>query len=219
MSESSHDKSHDQNPALSSEERLRRADIVREKAGVSLGEARDALEACGYDVLDALVALERRGAAAPGQTASCSTAQTPPADDVLAMSAAQSTYEDQTKKVRFEEGLARVTAWLRRALRKLVDVSFVASRRGRKVASIPLLLFIVLLVVFFWVTLPLLVIGLFCEFRYRLEGVGAVTIDVNEWSERASDGVDALKKDVMDARDEKRSATSEKGDEKEGPKK
>jgi NACalpha-BTF3-like transcription factor len=40
-------------------ENLEKVELVREKCNVSYEEARDALEACDYDVLDAIVMLER----------------------------------------------------------------------------------------------------------------------------------------------------------------
>lgn len=186
---------------LSAEERLHRVEVVRAKAHVSFEEARDALEASGYDMLDALVALERQGKAA-GQTASYSTADTRPADDAVQMSQAQSDYENKTKHLNFERGFSRCMDALKRVLRKSIDVSFVVSRRGRQLASVPLLVFILLAIVFFWVIVPLVIVGLFFEFRYRLEGVGAVTVDVNRWSEKASEGAEALKRDVMDTHDD-----------------
>ena len=42
-------------------ELLEKVEKIREKAGVSYEEAKAALEACGEDVLDALVYLENQG--------------------------------------------------------------------------------------------------------------------------------------------------------------
>ena len=42
-------------------ENLEKVELVREKCGVSYEEAREALEATGYEVLDAIIMLEREG--------------------------------------------------------------------------------------------------------------------------------------------------------------
>lgn len=56
----------------------------------------------------------------------------------------------------------------------------------------------------FWVCVPLLVIGLFFEYKYSFEGIGEVTLDVNDIMDRASDGAAQLKQDVTGSKaDEK----------------
>ena len=176
---------------LTPEEKLRRAELVRDKTGVTL-------EASGYDALDAIVWLERRGKTAR-QTASYTTSGS--AADAQAqeeMSRAQSDFEASTKPSGFSVAFGRFMDGVKRVLRRSVEISFVVSRRGARLFSVPLLLFIILAVFAFWVVIPLIVIGLFCEFRYSFDGIGKVTVDVNEWSRKASDGVDHLKRDVMD---------------------
>lgn len=183
---------------LTPEEKLRRADLVRDKTGVTFEEARAALEASGYDALDAIVWLERRGKTAR-QTASYTTSGS--AADAQAqeeMSRAQSDFEASTKPSGFSVAFGRFMDGVKRVLRRSVEISFVVSRRGARLFSVPLLLFIILAVFAFWVVIPLIIIGLFCEFRYSFDGIGKVTVDVNEWSRKASDGVDHLKRDVMD---------------------
>ena len=183
---------------LTPEEKLRRAELVRDKTGVTFEEARAALEASGYDALDAIVWLERRGKTAR-QTASYTTSGS--AADAQAqeeMSRAQSDFEASTKPSGFSVAFGRFMDGVKRVLRRSVEISFVVSRRGARLFSVPLLLFIILAVFAFWVVIPLIVIGLFSEFRYSFDGIGKVTVDVNEWSRKASDGVDHLKRDVMD---------------------
>ncbi len=192
----------DPSSSLTPEEKLARVELVRDKTGVGFEEARSALEACGYDPLDAIVLLERQGKTAR-QTASYATSgSTAEAQAYEEMSQAQSDFESSTKPSGFTVACRRVLAWLKRALRRSVEIKFVVTRRGDVVLDVPLLLLVVLLVFAFWVLVPLLIVGLFLEFRYSFEGVGKVTVDVNEWSRKASDGVDHLKRDVMDGYDD-----------------
>lgn len=181
-----------------SEEKLRRAELVCDKTGVTFEEARDALEANGYDALDAIVWLERRGRTSRHTASFTTSGSAADAREQAEMSQAQSDFEASTKPSGFSVAFARFMDWVKRVLRRSVEISFVVSRRGSRLFSVPLLIFVVLAVFAFWVVIPLIVIGLFCEFRYSFDGIDKVTVDVNEWSRKASDGVDHLKRDVMD---------------------
>lgn len=183
---------------LSADERLARAGKVHDACGASFADAREALEACDYDVLDAVVWLERQGRVATDSAHFSTSPEGADATEAQAMSQAQDDYERSTRHVGFERALARVWGWVKRVARKGMDVSLVAERRGRKVISLPLLVFLALAVLAFWVVVPLVVLSLFFDVRYRFDGLGSVTVDVNEWSRKASDGVEHLKQDVMD---------------------
>lgn len=176
-------------------DKLEKAELIVEKTGVLFEDAKDALEANDYDVLDAIVWLERQGRTAR-QTASYTTG-TP--DDVVAaaeMSQAQSDYERATKQGKFSRVLSNAMDILRVGLKKCVDTSFVVRRHGDQILSVPVLVLLLLIVFAFWITIPLLVIGLFCDFKYRFEGIGAVTVDINEVADRVSEGIDNFKRDV-----------------------
>ena len=176
--------------------KLEKAQVVHDKTGASYEEAREALEACDYDVLDAIVWLERRGKAKT-QTASYTTTVTEEDVTTTEMSQAQSDYERATKDGGFTKALNSIFDFLKRVLRKSVDVSFVAERHGEQVLSMPVLLLVLILIFAFWIALPLLIVGLFFDFRYHFDGIGPVNI--NDVMNKASDGAEALKKDVAAA--------------------
>lgn len=175
--------------------KLEKAQIVHDKTGVSYEEAREALEACDYDVLDAIVWLERQGKTNT-RTATYTTTVTEEDITTTEMSQAQSDYERATKENGFVKGLNAVLDFVKRVLKKSVEVSFVAERKGEQVFSMPVLLLVLLLIFTFWITLPLLIVGLFFNFRYHFDGIGTVTVDINDVMNKASDGAEALKKDV-----------------------
>lgn len=182
------------------EERLDKIELVRTKTGVTFEEARAALELTGYDVLDAVVLLERQGKTASA-TARYATAGAGSAADADAqrMSQAQSDYERSTKKTSFEEGWGRFIEWVKRVLRKSIDTSLVATRRGRQIFTMPILIVILLVIFAFWIVVPLLIISLFFDFRYHFDGVGTITVDLNDLTNKASDGAEYLKRNVKDA--------------------
>ena len=67
----------------------------------------------------------------------------------------------------------------------------------------PTLVLILLAVFAFWITIPLLVIGLFFDFKYRFEGIDEVHIDVNDIMDKAADGAAHLKNDVKGSEPDK----------------
>lgn len=82
--------------------------------------------------------------------------------------------------------------------------SFVAQRRGETIISIPVLLLIVLLCVGFWIILPLMIVGLFCECRYSFRGPDLGRKDVNDAMGKASEYADDLKNSVKNGMDEEK---------------
>ncbi len=181
-------------------DKLDRVEKVRAKTGVSYTEAQEALELCNYDILDAIVWLEQHGKTA-NRTASYTTTTTVEDVTTSEMSQAQSEYERATKSGGFMRVLNRILDFIKRVLKKSVDISFVADRHDQQVFSMPTLLLVLLLIFAFWIVLPLLIVGLFFDFRYHFDGIGTVSVDINEVVGKASDGAEALKRDFMDAAD------------------
>lgn len=191
---------------MSGDEKLAKAELVREKTGASFEDARAALEASGYDVLDAIVWLEARGKVAPGGARPASyTTEAAPEDAATAeMAQAQGGYEQAARPDGFARACNRMLAWVKAVFKKSVEVTFVIERKGKRYVAIPLLLLIVLaLIPPLWLLLPVVILSLFFDVRYRFEGVGPVTVDVNRVSEKMSEGAEALKRDVMGAEAER----------------
>ena len=83
-------------------ELLEKVEKIREKTGVSYEEAKAALEACGEDVLDALVYLENQGKIKKPDV-SVYTTETEPSEEVKEAArqyekASNETFGDQVKK-------------------------------------------------------------------------------------------------------------------------
>ena len=174
-------------------DRLEKVELVREKCGVSYEEARDALEACGYDVLDAIVKLEREGKTA-AQTARYATESERRHEVSPAMQVAQKQYEKQSRKTKFGELWEAFWKQVKRFIRATLDMTFVAEREGERVVGIPVLFMI--LGIFLWgATIWLLIIGLFFGFKYHIEGANPFTVDVNDAMDKVADAAENLKRD------------------------
>lgn len=171
-------------------ENLEKVELVREKCGVSYEEAREALEACGYEVLDAIIMLEREGKAAKVE------------EPELVVEIAEALEDEERSEERSERTESKAaSAWnkfcakCKELARSGMDTTFVAERKGERIIALPVLF--VILGMFIWgATLWLLVIGLFFGFRYSLEGKGALVSDINDAMGKAADVADDIKESV-----------------------
>ncbi|MGN0368679.1 MAG: DUF4342 domain-containing protein [Wujia sp.] len=165
-------------------ENYEKVEKIREKTGVSYEDAKNALEACGYDMLDALVYLEKLGKIQSAQVNSFTTNAQDPSDSVVR---AQVAYEQSCKKKTFAECVESIFRWVGDVVKKGMEKDFVVERHGQRVMGIPIVVFILLLVFAFWITVPLLIIGLFCDCKYHFEGEHEVVQEINNLCDKASE--------------------------------
>ena len=181
-------------------DKLEKVELVREKCGVTYEDARDALEACDYDVLDAIVWLERAGKAQT-QTASFATSAEPAGTVSEEMTRAQVEYQAQSRKSKFGEMWDKFRAQVKSIIPAGLTMTFIAERDGQRVLSLPVL-FLVLGLLAWGATLWLLILGLFFNFRYHIEGASPVTIDVNDAMDKAANAAESIKSDFAKDEDE-----------------
>lgn len=137
-------------------ERFEMAERLSQKAGVSLEEARNALEQNDWDLLDALVALESQGKLNREGRDSYTTKKEPQP---------QRQAEEDLRGT-----FTKVFSYLADLIDKANKINLVVSRNGKTVLAMPLTVLILLLVFMFWWVLPLMVVGLFFGFRYSFSG-------------------------------------------------
>ena len=121
------------------QDRLELVERVREKSGVGYSDAKAALDACGDDLLDALVWLEEQGRSAT-RTARSSTGA--PADGVSSeRRAAQTAYarSAETGPQVVSGGISRLGAWVRRTWHRGLETRLVSRRGGPDFVTLPLL--------------------------------------------------------------------------------
>lgn len=164
---------------------------VRERANVSYEEARAALERSDWDMLDALIDLEKQGKVRGG--ASYDTA-----------GAGQSAPEYETVRATASENGA-ASGWknfvdgVKRLFHKSWVNSFRVSRKGETVLVMPILVFLLLIVCCFWVSLPALIIGLFLGCRYSFEGKDIKDDDLNRVMDKAANAAETVKESIKNA--------------------
>lgn len=171
---------------------LEQVERLREKADVSYAQAKEALEYSGGNLLDALIYLEEKGAIPRAQGAYYSTRGESTA------SAQESGADDLPVVVREEKKQRPKAGIFRRIRYALLDNELEIWRKDQPVTSLPVLILILLLVFAFWVTVPLLILGLFLGFRYRFSGPDLERDSINDVMGNVADSAADLGRQVMD---------------------
>lgn len=157
---------------------LEMVEKLRAHADVGYEEARAALEETDWDLLDAVVLLERQGKTRPGGAA-YTTKET------------AREAENSPKRGRADRFFTWLGDLFTKGGRNMLEV----SRGGSVVLTIPVLVFVLLLLLAFWVVIPLLIVGLFCGCRFALRGPELEREEVNRVIGKASDVVEGIKQE------------------------
>lgn len=171
-------------------EHLEKVEKLRERANVSYEEAKKALEECDWDMLDALVKLESVGKVKP-ETAEFSTGNQQDTQEAPNCQELVPTVQHNSSGSQNNGNHANsVFAKLGRAIKYLVtkgcENSLVVKHHGQQVMEIPVIAFIVLLICFFWVVVPALLVGLFFDFSYNFSGAELGKEKVNNAMDKAT---------------------------------
>ena len=160
---------------------LEMVEKLREKANVSYEEAKTALEAANWDLLDAMVLLESEGKIHTDSTSNFTTKQ--PEKKVSA--------PDQSGR-----GMVRrLCDTLVSLINKANTIDLEVSRRSSPVFTVPLIALLLLLIFAFWFTIPIIVISLFFGYRYTFKGPNVMD-SINQAMEKAADAADSIRSGV-----------------------
>jgi hypothetical protein len=175
---------------------LEQVEKLRERANVSYDEAKAALEATGGDLLEALIYLEKQGKvkAPDGNGFYSSAAAAPQYDEERARREEREAQRGES----FSGLLKRFGRFCLRLLQKGNKNTFEVLKGSECKASIPVTVLALLLLFAFWVTLPLMVVGLFFGLRYRFQGPDLGRDSVNRAMDTVADATDEVKKSFCD---------------------
>ena len=170
-------------------------ELLRSKANVTYEEAKAALEESNWDILDAMVLLERQGKVTDKGSA-YSTAQDNEESEAETGEKKNAHWEFEANG-NFMSAMRRLGRWLR----KLIQIGnanfFVVSRHGEEILSLPVTVLVVLIPFLFWLMIILLVVGLFTDFRYSFRGPNLGNDKINDTISKASDMADSFKAEVI----------------------
>ena len=170
-------------------------ELLREKANISYEEAKTALELANWDLLDAMLVLEREGKVS-SSGGSYSTKDEEVKDD-----------EGKQKKHNGGEGLRGTLRWLGQTLAKLIRIgnenSLIVWRKGEELFALPVTVCVVLLMCSVGTVLFALAVGLFCGLRYSFRGPNLGKESINNAMNRAADAAESVKNEIRSAGSEK----------------
>ena len=172
-------------------ERYEMAELLAQKAGVTLEEARQALADNNWDMLDAMVALER--AHRPAPSAVTIEAETPSEEEEVKPVKNVS----EKKEPFFTNGFAAIWGYIVKLWNILISNDFVVLRKGNQLLAVPVLVLVVLMLASFGLMLVVLIAGLFCGCQYRFEGRQLGNTFVNGAMDKMSDIAEDIKENFQ----------------------
>ena len=179
-------------------ERYEMAELLSQKAGVTLEEARAALEENNWDMLDAMVALER----ASKNTSGGVHVQTEAYGDYTEPNIQPVKNVSNKREPFFSNGFATIWEYLKKLWFVLIDNDFVVIRHDKRLMAVPVLVLVVLLLASFGLMLVVLIAGLFCGCQYMFEGRQLGKDIVNDAMGKMSDLAEDIKESFQDRNDE-----------------
>ena len=145
---------------------------LRAKANVTYEEAKAALEASDWDILDALVLLESEG----------KVNQSVPEFTTKQKEEARRS----ARKSEVKGSLAKLWAWIRKMFTLGNKNQFIISRKGSELVAMPITVMALLTVLVWPFSLILLFVGLFLGTRYAFRGPD-INTTVSEFVNKAQD--------------------------------
>ena len=168
---------------------------IREKTGVSYEEAKAALEANNYDLLDAVIYLEKQG-----KTNTSSANYSTGWENHTSLLVTESPKAKEEKKSDASDSIGAFFAWVGKLIKKAWENRFVISKEGKEIGQMPVLVLILLMFGFFWVVIPLLILGLFFDFRYSFKGGSKIEVDLNQFCDKAQSAANDIRNDFRNSR-------------------
>ena len=168
-------------------DQFEKVEKLRERANVSYEEAKEALEASNWDLLDAMVYLEKNGKAKAPEQETYST-----------------NYEDQSQYVSVKDkvkekreskndGFFKQMCKLVKLLwKKSKENSFRICRKGEEILVMPVWVLVLALFFAWHVVVPALIVGLFFDCSYSFYGKGDLE-QANKAMEKAGEFADKVK--------------------------
>ncbi len=165
-------------------ERIEMVEKLMSKANVSYEEAQQALEKNNWDLLDAMVYLERQGKVKTSQ-------------ENKSIVLTKESSEDKKEKKQGGVGamFGRVCRFVKNLIKKGNENYFEINKEGEKPIKISLTISTLLLIIAFWPVVVLLVVGLFLGYKYSLTGLYIKCDTVNDILGKASSSAEDIKND------------------------
>lgn len=177
---------------------LEQVEKLRERSGASYEACRDALDRARGDLLEALIYLERTGqskTAAGGGTFTTEPAGSKDEAVKLVLETKQGGGKHKGKPPKdtdWKDWLHDLWDMGLNLLRHSTVNQLEVWRKGRLMTAVPILILAMLIILAFWITVPLLIVGLFCGCRYQFTGPDLGKESINDVMDNVSATVDDM---------------------------
>lgn len=158
-------------------ERKEMIEKIMKKADVSYEKAEEALEKCNWDMLDAIIYLEREKKEKESKAVVC----------------VPEIHNDSEGHDGLGRLLGRIFKFIGKMIRKGNVNYFHINKEGKEPIKISITISAVLLILAFWPVMLLLVIGLFLGYKYSIKGKDIKGNEVNNVFNKASEAADSIK--------------------------
>lgn len=175
-------------------ERNEMIEILMGKVNVSKEEATEALENCDWDLLDAIIYLERKGKVENNETTTIIEVQSE--DQKEEKKKGNKNHDEKCGGI--GEIVGRVFRFIGKVLKKGNENYFEIRKENEKPIRISLTISVLLLIFLFIPSAILLVVGLFCGYKYSVVGPHINYEGVNDIFEKVSESADIIKKDFKE---------------------
>lgn len=175
---------------------IQQVEELRKYADISFNEAKEALEKTNGDILEAIINLEKDGRIDSPKDGGFYSSKTSGQDDQKGGTndTPETEFYDESG-TSFSELVGKFTAFIGKLFNKGNRNSFEVIKDGKKIMSIPVTILAVLAIFTFWITIPILIIGLFFGYKYRFNGPELGKENVNRAMDSASDAAENIKRE------------------------
>lgn len=174
-------------------ERNEMVEILMEKAKVSYEEAEEALQKHDWDLLDSIVYLERKGKIENNETNTIIEVEQVNKEDND-----KNDKKNEKKSGGIGEVIGRIFKFIGKVIKKGNENHFEIRKENEKPIKISITISILLLIIVFWPVAILLVIGLFCGYKYSITGPNINSDKVNDILDKVSESAYNIKDDFKD---------------------
>ena len=177
------------------------------KTDCSYEDAKATLEGCGWDMIDAIIKLEKEGKVKKESAAYTEkpAAEAKPIPEItLDVKGNSSGNQDSTGNAGSSEKASKEKFGLWQKFKRMMSKNrlVIIKNNGQQLADLPIWIPIVALICFFWATLILAVIAIVVGCRFHFEGEDLGKININDTMDKATEYAEKVKNDLTKKRND-----------------
>ena len=181
------------------------------KTDCSYEDAKATLEGYGWDMIDAIIKLEKEGKVKKESAAYTEkpTAEAKPIPEItLDVKGNSSGNQDSTGNAGSSEKESKEKFGLWQKIKRMMSKNrlVIIKNNGQQLADLPIWIPIVALICFFWATLILAVIAMVVGCRFHFEGEDLGKININDTMDKATDYAEKVKNDLTKKRNDRQNS-------------